>query len=105
MGTTLPDLADHEALLAQVEELAAGQARLAELVRSVAHPPLMLTVAEAVGYTGLTQKTLFKLREAGELVWHNIEGSHRYSRSDLDAVIARRTAPSIADRSLRAVPG
>lgn len=87
----IASLEDHARLEASIAELRAELAQIRELVVAFAHPPLMLSAAEAVTYTGLSAGALAKARKAGHLTWHNIEGSHRYSRADLDEFIVERT--------------
>lgn len=86
----LPDIGDHNELVARVEQLTATIAGLTELVRTTTNPPLLFKLSEAPAYTGLPRSTISSLLAAGEISYVVIEGSKRLRRSDLDAYVASR---------------
>lgn len=102
-GVALPTMEDHQQVLDELAALRATLSEVVDLVGRAITPPQLLDTDQAVAYTTLSAKTLRKLRAAGELAWHEIEGLHRYRRDDLDALIARRTTPATDPPTLRAV--
>lgn len=102
-GVALPTIEDHQRVLDELAALRELVEGLTSTIGEVSAPPLMLTTAQAVKYTGLSSEALVKLRKAGRIGWHDIEGSHRYSRLELDQVLAALTAPADPPARLRAV--
>lgn len=90
MSAVIPTLDDHNALVTQVNRLTAMVESLALVVRAVAHPPIMMSRLQAAKYAGVPVATIDELRRQGELVWHQVEDSKRFSRDDVDAAIRRR---------------